>query len=255
MSRLIRPLAWAMAAAALAASVVAAVVIAVAAGRGIPDAPSAWEGLPLVVGVGAPACVGLVLAAAPARHPGRLDPAGRGAVGRARDGRRRAWGTWRWRTTRAPPPAVGCCCSRRSGWCCSCGRSRSPTCSLTGACRRRAGGSPRRSRSRRAPGRCCCSRCSRRWRVPAGDVRNPLDGRRRPRLPRARVLGLLVRAAALAVRRRAGAARALPRGEPGAPPAGPVARLRRGAAAAVARRDLAGEPALRRVRVRRTCSC
>ena len=61
MSRLTRPVAWAMAAVALAASVVAAVVIAVAAGRGIPDAPNAWEGLPLVVGVGAPACVGLVL--------------------------------------------------------------------------------------------------------------------------------------------------------------------------------------------------
>jgi signal transduction histidine kinase len=50
-----------MAAAAFAASVVAAVVFAGAAGRGIPDAPSPWEGLPLVVGVGAPACVGLVL--------------------------------------------------------------------------------------------------------------------------------------------------------------------------------------------------
>ncbi|HYH89771.1 MAG TPA: histidine kinase [Solirubrobacteraceae bacterium] len=61
MSRLIRPVAWAMAAAAVAASVVAAAVIAVAAGRGIPDAPNPWEGLPLVVGVGAPACVGLVL--------------------------------------------------------------------------------------------------------------------------------------------------------------------------------------------------
>ena len=50
-----------MAVAALAASVVAAVVVAVAAGRGIPDVPSPWEILPLVVGVGAPACVGLVL--------------------------------------------------------------------------------------------------------------------------------------------------------------------------------------------------
>ena len=47
-----------MAAVAVAASVVAAVVIAVAAG---PDAPRAGEGLPLVLGVGAPACVGLVL--------------------------------------------------------------------------------------------------------------------------------------------------------------------------------------------------
>jgi signal transduction histidine kinase len=59
--RATRPIAIVMAAAALAASVVAAVVIALAAGRGIPDAPSPWEGLPLVVGVGAPACVGLVL--------------------------------------------------------------------------------------------------------------------------------------------------------------------------------------------------
>ena len=50
-----------MAVAALAASVVAVVVVAVAAGRGIPDVPSPWEILPLVVGVGAPACVGLVL--------------------------------------------------------------------------------------------------------------------------------------------------------------------------------------------------
>ena len=61
MSHVTRPLAWAMAAAALAAAVVAVVVVAVAAGRGIPDVPSAWEVLPLVVGVGAPACVGLVL--------------------------------------------------------------------------------------------------------------------------------------------------------------------------------------------------
>ena len=60
-SRATRPIAIFMAAAALAASVVAAVVIAMAEGRGIPDAPSPWEGLPLVVGVGVPACVGLVL--------------------------------------------------------------------------------------------------------------------------------------------------------------------------------------------------
>ena len=61
MPRATRPIAIVMAAAAFAASVVAAVVFAGAAGRGIPDAPSPWEGLPLVVGVGAPACVGLVL--------------------------------------------------------------------------------------------------------------------------------------------------------------------------------------------------
>ena len=67
MSHVTRPLAWAMAAAALAAAVVAVVVVAVAAGRGIPDVPSAWEMLPLVVGVGAPACVGLVLVL---RRPG-----------------------------------------------------------------------------------------------------------------------------------------------------------------------------------------
>ena len=66
-SRLTRPLAWAMAVAALAASVVAVVVVAVAAGRGIPDVPSPWGILPLVVGVGAPACVGLVLVL---RRPG-----------------------------------------------------------------------------------------------------------------------------------------------------------------------------------------
>ena len=61
MSRLTRPLAWALAVAVLGATALALVVNAVAAGRGIPDAPSAWAGLPLAVGVGAPACVGLVL--------------------------------------------------------------------------------------------------------------------------------------------------------------------------------------------------
>jgi hypothetical protein len=60
-SRATRPIAIVMAAATIVASVVAAVVIALAAGRGIPDVPSPWEGLPLVVGVGVPACVGLVL--------------------------------------------------------------------------------------------------------------------------------------------------------------------------------------------------
>jgi signal transduction histidine kinase len=50
-----------MAVAVLGATALAVVVNAVAAGRGIPDALSAWEGLPLAVGVGAPACVGLVL--------------------------------------------------------------------------------------------------------------------------------------------------------------------------------------------------
>ena len=61
MSRLIRPVAWAMAVVAVLGSAGAAVAIAAAAGRGIPDAPGAWSGLPLVVGVGTPACVGLVL--------------------------------------------------------------------------------------------------------------------------------------------------------------------------------------------------
>jgi signal transduction histidine kinase len=60
-SRAARPIAIVMTAAALAAVAVAAVVIAVGARRGIPDAGSAWSGLLLVVGVGAPACVGLVL--------------------------------------------------------------------------------------------------------------------------------------------------------------------------------------------------
>jgi signal transduction histidine kinase len=60
-SRAARPIAIVMAAAALAATVAAAVVFAVAAGRDIPDAPGAWTGLLLLVGVGAPACVGLVL--------------------------------------------------------------------------------------------------------------------------------------------------------------------------------------------------
>jgi len=60
-SRSARPIAIVTAAVALAAVAVAAVVIAVAAGRDIPDAPSAWTGPLLILGVGAPACVGLVL--------------------------------------------------------------------------------------------------------------------------------------------------------------------------------------------------
>jgi signal transduction histidine kinase len=60
-SRLTRPIAWAMAATALVTVVAAAVVIVAGAGRGIPDTPSAGDALMLVVGVGAPACVGLVL--------------------------------------------------------------------------------------------------------------------------------------------------------------------------------------------------
>ena len=43
----------------------------------------------LAVGVSAPACVGLVLLLRLARHPGGLDPAGRRAVGRGGNGRRR----------------------------------------------------------------------------------------------------------------------------------------------------------------------
>jgi signal transduction histidine kinase len=50
-----------MAVATLVAAVTAAAVLAIAATREIPDAPSAWTGLLLVVGTGAPACVGLVL--------------------------------------------------------------------------------------------------------------------------------------------------------------------------------------------------
>ena len=67
MSRAIRLLAAFIAAVALVLAVLAAVVIALAAGRDVPDAPSAWSGLPLVLGVGAPACVGLVLVL---RRPG-----------------------------------------------------------------------------------------------------------------------------------------------------------------------------------------
>jgi signal transduction histidine kinase len=60
-SRATRPIAIVMAAVALATVVVTAVAIAAGAVSGTPDAPSPWEGLMLVVGVGAPACVGLVL--------------------------------------------------------------------------------------------------------------------------------------------------------------------------------------------------
>ena len=165
MSRLTRPVAWAMAAVALAASVVAAVVIAVAAGRGIPDAPNAWEGLPLVVGVGAPACVGLVLLL---RRPGTRVAwiLLAGALSVALVMAAYAVGSLALDDDPGSSPARGRSCSRRSGWCCSCGRSRSPISSLTGGCRRRAGASPPRSRSPRAPGRCCSSRCSPRSRGP-----------------------------------------------------------------------------------------
>ena len=75
---------------------------------------------------------------------------------------------------------------------------------------------------------------------PTGDVPSPLRARDAPESSD-RVLGLLVRAARLAVRRRGCAAGALPRGRPGAAPPGAVAGLRRAAAAALAGRRLAAD--------------
>jgi signal transduction histidine kinase len=59
--RAARSIAILLAAATLAAAVVATVVIALASARAVPDAPSLWTGPLLILGTGAPACVGLVL--------------------------------------------------------------------------------------------------------------------------------------------------------------------------------------------------
>jgi signal transduction histidine kinase len=58
--RAARPIAIAMAAATVAA-LAAALIALVAGGVQSADAPGAWDGVALVIGVGAPACVGLVL--------------------------------------------------------------------------------------------------------------------------------------------------------------------------------------------------
>ena len=85
-----------------------------------PDAPSAWSGLPLVLGVGAPACVGLVLVL---RRPDTrvawilLD---RRAVGRGRDGRLRGREPRARREPAVRGRCVGARAPRPSGSCCSC---------------------------------------------------------------------------------------------------------------------------------------
>ena len=232
---------------------VAAVDLALAAGRN-PRRAERVVGLPLVLGVGAPACVGLVLVL---RRPdtrvawilliGALSVAAVmgafavGSLGARREPAvrgRRVGARARDRVGRAVPvaararlpvprraPAVAALAAPRGGW-----------------------------RSRRRPGRCCSSRCSRSWTVPTArcPTRSWAVSTSSSSRPCSGPAGSACCSRCSPVRWRC--ARATGR-EPRAPPPGPVARLRCGAAAAVARRDVARGPDLRRVRRHRTCSC
>ena len=255
MSRALRPIAILMAVATLAAAGVAAVVLAIAAGREIPDAPSAWTGPLLLVGTGAPACVGLVLAAAPARHPRRLDPAGRRAVGRGRDGRRHGGDPRARRRPGLRRRRVGARARDRVGRAvpvAARARLRLPgrapaLAALAPPGRARA----RLGHGRRAPAAAAVERWTARTATCATRSSGDADFEFLAPVFWACWFGLLLSlfGGVLALRV------ALSGGEPRAPPPGPVARLRRAAGASVARRELAREPHLRRVRRPRTCSC
>ena len=147
--------------------------------------------------------------ATPARYAGRLDPADRRAVGRGRDGRLRG----REPRARREPAVRGRCVGARArdrvGRAVPvAARARLPLPRRAPAVAALAGprGGCARVGGRDAaapPAAAGAGRSPRRGAQPA-------RGRCRLRVPRARVLGLLVRPAVLAVRRCAGAARALP---------------------------------------------
>ena len=135
-----------------------------------------------LAGVGAPACVGLVLVLRrPRTRVAWILLAGAPSVGvvlaAVRGGR-----ASRCTTIPAPRSAPGRCWSRRSGSCCSPGRSRSPTAFPDGRLPSRAGGPPRRSRSPRAAGAMLLL-------LVPGDARGPVrpgaQPARRPRRERA----------------------------------------------------------------------
>ena len=170
-----RLIACALAATALAALVLLGVLNGIAISRG-EESFGVLGFAFLALGVVAPVCVGLFLAAPAAADAGRLDPPGSAGLGRRRHGRLRAVGRRRSRTTPTRRSAPGRCWSRRSGSCSSPGRSRSPTCIRTAGCPRRAGGRWRASRSPRAAGRCSCCSARRRSRARTATCRTRSGG-------------------------------------------------------------------------------
>ena len=199
--------------ATLAALVLAAAVIAVAAGRGVADAPERVGAAALVLGVGAPACVGLLLLL---RRPGTRVAwillagalsvatvmAALGVGGLALDDDPdSAPGAWALVSRQRVGGAVPVAARARLRL------PRRPAAVAALAARRRA-----RPRVRR--GGAAAAAAAADARGPDGEVDNPIGIGAGLDVADAGVLGLLVRAAALAVRRRAGAARALPRRQP-----------------------------------------
>ena len=255
MNRLARPLACVVAALAFAAVAGAIVAGAIAKSRGEDIPVGLADAVAILVGVGTPACVGLVLVLRGAGVRvawillgGALSVAVVMAGFATRQPRAR-------RRSRTRPRAPGRS-SSRTEW----------TRALPVAARARlrlsrrpaavaplaADGRGRRRVRRRHAGAAAAAADAR---GPERSRRQPDRRRARPRGPAdARVLGLLVRAAGLAVRRRARAARALQGGRAGAAPAGAVAGLRRADPAAVAGRDVADQP-VRLGRHRPTSRC